>query len=1025
MKRILLFTLFLSSVAVADGPDPNEIPLPPIKTATTPLPGVGDLPERKEMPDALTMNDGTKVTSPEQWKQRRQEIRRILEYYAIGAMPPAPGNVKGRTIKSQTVLDGTVKYRLVHLTFGPEEKLSLDIGIFAPAEGGPFPAVIIPAGTPPGATPLPRQPQGPGQGRGTNALLSVGGGTPSTNAPPRADAETVAARLRDVFRRGYAYVIFSNNDCGEDTTLRNEDGSWAFRNTRFYPAYPNYDWGLLGGWAWGVSRIVDYLGTDPAIDKSKLIVSGVSRTGKSALIAGAFDERIAMAAPVVTGGGGIGAYRFSGEGRGGKEGLGDMMRKYPNWFSPHLRQFWGHVDRLPFDQHWFLALMAPRPFIALEGVDDQVSLENAVKQSWLGAQPAYALFNATDKLGVNYAKHGHTFTNEDWNAMLDFADKQLRGMRIERRFDQFPEVSALNVRAFGAVGDGKTNDTAALQRAFDACAVAGGGEVVVPSGEYLTGSLDLKSHTTLRLEKNATLAGSPDLADYPIIDARWEGRWVKAHRALISATKAEHIAVVGPGHIAGNQALGGRQMPRRPCVIEPIDCTDVRLEGFTASQRLMWTIHPTYCENLVVSNVTIRSIGGNSDGVDIDSCKHVVIVGCDIESGDDCIAIKSGRGMEGYRQARPTEDVLIRDCTFADNIFACIGIGSETSGGICDVRVERCKFTHANTFAIYIKSRPGRGAFIEDIAASDLDVHTAPKGFLRINLLNSGIQDPEPVTGDEGFPRAKNLRFSNIRVDCGTLVDAGSVPPEKPIDGFTLENITGTCTKGIALANITNAVLRDIHVTGYQGDFLSTTNVQGAGLDGAVPLKERVVLWNGRDLTGWKLFLGDGHVEPSSVWSTTNRVLRLDTKASGYLKTEKSYSNCHLHVEWRWPKEAATNSNSGVLVHLNGPDAIWPACFECQLKTGNAGQVVGMGLDIPAAPLVNNRKRAPRLADSSEKPLGEWNTYEIYCRGDTIEAFVNDVRQNHVEKLPVTAGAIALQMEGFPVEFRSIWLEPL
>ena len=95
------------------------------------------------------------------------------------------------------------------------------------------------------------------------------------------------------------------------------------------------------------------------------------------------------------------------------------------------------------------------------------------------------------------------------------------------------------------------------------------------------------------------------------------------------------------------------------------------------------------------------------------------------------------------------------------------------------------------------------------------------------------------------------------------------------------------------------------------------------------------------------------------------------------------------------------------------------------MKTGNAGQVVGMGLDIPDAPLLNNRKRAPRLADPSEKPLGEWNTYEIYCRAATIEVFVNGTRQNRVEKLPVSAGRIALQLEGYPIEFRNLWLEPL
>ena len=110
------------------------------------------------------------------------------------------------------------------------------------------------------------------------------------------DPETIAARS-PALAHGFAYVTFNNNDCGEDTTLRNADGSWAFRTTRFYPAYPGYDWGLLRGWAWGVSRIVDYLETDPSIDKTKLIVTGVSRTGKSALIAGAFDDRIADGRP--------------------------------------------------------------------------------------------------------------------------------------------------------------------------------------------------------------------------------------------------------------------------------------------------------------------------------------------------------------------------------------------------------------------------------------------------------------------------------------------------------------------------------------------------------------------------------------------------------------------------------------------------------------------------------------------------------------------------------------------------------
>jgi hypothetical protein len=186
----------------------------------------------------------------------------------------------------------------------------------------------------------------------------------------------------------------------------------------------------------------------------------------------------------------------------------------------------------------------------------------------------------------------------------------------------------------------------------------------------------------------------------------------------------------------------------------------------------------------------------------------------------------------------------------------------------------------------------------------------------------------------------------------------------------------------------------------------------------------RVALFNGRDLGGWRLFLADNKSEPTAA-TVADGVIHLVSKTSGYLVTAKTFSNYHVHVEWRWPKDAAANANSGVLVHLSGPDAVWPLCFECQLKTGNAGQVVGMGLDIPAAPMDNKRKRAPKLAASSEKPLGEWNTYEIFCRGDTIEVFINGTRQNFVEKLPVSAGGIALQLEGFPIDFRNVWLEKL
>lgn len=776
------------------------------------MPEVNDLPVRKEMPDVMVMNDGTKVTTVEQWRKRREEMKQILEFYELGHAPPPPGNVKGEDVRSQTLNEGTVKFRLVHLKFGPGEKLGLDIAIFTPAGNGPFPTIINPSffGTPGVAstnttkTALASTNSAPGSRRGP-------GGFGGPVAP-----EAAAHNFETQLKRGYAVVTYRYTQCGEDNA--------NFRSSSFYPAYPDYDWGVLLGWAWGLSRVVDFLETQPFADKTKLMALGHSRLGKLVMVATAFDERISLGAPAGSSGAGTGAYRFCGPGRGGKEGVEDMTRKFPYYFVPRLKDFTGQMEKLPFDAHWFIALTAPRPWISVEGTDDQNCVPNAVRQSILAAQPVYTFLGfGADRVGVNYEPHRHGLTAGDWMAALDFADKYLRGMKVERRFDHFPEP--LNVRSYGATGDGQTKDTAAFQKALDACALAGSGEVLVPAGDYLLGSIALKSHTTLRLEKNAHLLGSPDLSDYPLVKVRWEGRWVDGHRALVSAEDASQIAILGPGRISGNPQLIGRQMPRRPVIIEPIRCTDIRLEDFSTEHQNMWSIHPTYCENVFAKNLTIRSVGGNGDGIDVDSCKHVMIEACDIDTGDDCIAIKSGRGMEGYRAARPTEDVLISRCTLGDSIFACIGIGSETSGGIRNVRIEACKFTRAKTYALYIKSRPGRGAFIEDIVARDLEVATAPGGFLRVNLLSSGIQDPEPVPGDEGIPSAKNFRFSGVRVNCGTLVDAASVSPVKPLRGFSISDVSGTCKMGITLANITGAELRDIHVSGYEGPLLTQTNV--------------------------------------------------------------------------------------------------------------------------------------------------------------------------------------------------------
>jgi len=385
-----------------------------------------------------------------------------------------------------------------------------------------------------------------------------------------------------------------------------------------------------------------------------------------------------------------------------------------------------------------------------------------------------------------------------------------------------PSAATFNVRAYGAVGDGHTPDTAAVQAALDACAVAGGGTVEVPAGNYLIGSVQLGNRTLLQLDPDSTLLGSSNLTDYPLMSVRWEGRWQLGHRALIYADNVDHTGIVGPGTIAGNSTVAAPQNPRGAVVLEPISCQDVRWEGFTVTQGGNWATHPTYCTDVRIKDVTIR---GKRDGIDVDSCQHVRIEHCDINTGDDSISLKSGRGLNGARIGKPTADVVITNCVLVDHGFACVGIGSETSGGIRDVRMDHCQMT-SRSVGIFIKSKIGRSGVLENIEASDIDVLGG--GFLRINLISIGNSNTtdDSVPGPAGYPVGRNFHFSDIRLHNATLLtEAYKFDPERPLTGFSLENVTGTCQRGIRLGNIRQAELRNIHVTGYKGELLTQTNL--------------------------------------------------------------------------------------------------------------------------------------------------------------------------------------------------------
>ncbi|MFV0624335.1 glycoside hydrolase family 28 protein [Sphingomonas sp. ac-8] len=393
---------------------------------------------------------------------------------------------------------------------------------------------------------------------------------------------------------------------------------------------------------------------------------------------------------------------------------------------------------------------------------------------------------------------------------------------------------SLDPRSFGAKGDGVTKDTAAVQQALDRCAVMGGGEVVLAGGSFLVGAIRVGSKTTLRIDADAALHGSPDLADYPVTQVRWEGRWIPGYVGLVWAQDARNVRLTGKGRIVASDAIPGRVARsglRHPALLEFVEVRGLAVTDVVTQQNDMWSIHPTCCDDVLFRNLTVR---GRADGIDVDSCRRVAIDHCDFDTVDDCISLKSGRGMEGATLARPTEDVTITDCSFRDHRWACIGIGSETSGGIRRVRVERCRFLKAHTFSIYLKSRPGRGAFLEDIAMRDLDVGGAGDGFLRLNFLDSGKQDPFPVPGREGIPRVRNLVFERIRVrDVPKLIEAVNIHPDRPVEGFVVRGLSGSCDRGITLANMRDVVLGDIRVQVRTGPELAIADVTGRGLETA------------------------------------------------------------------------------------------------------------------------------------------------------------------------------------------------
>ena len=355
-------------------------------------------------------------------------------------------------------------------------------------------------------------------------------------------------------------------------------------------------------------------------------------------------------------------------------------------------------------------------------------------------------------------------------------------------WDMVPEILArirppsfpartFDVTAHGARGDGVTDCTAAFRAAIDACHAAGGGRVVVPAGRFLSGAIHLRSNVDLHVTKDATIAFSRDPSAYlPAVFTRWEGMELMGYSALIYAFEQENVAVTGEGTLdgqadrthwwpwKGNKVDGWvegtpTQKPARdalmkameagvpvaqrvfadgsflrPQFIQPYRCRNVLVEGVTIRNSPMWEIHPVLCTNVTVRNVSVVTTGPNNDGCNPESCRDVLIEGCLFDTGDDCIAIKSGRNADGRRLAVPSENIVIRDCRMKEG-HGGVTIGSEISGGCRNVFVERCTMdSPVLDRALRFKNNAMRGGIIEHVHMRDCTIGEVSDAVLSMDL---------------------------------------------------------------------------------------------------------------------------------------------------------------------------------------------------------------------------------------------------------------------------------------------------
>ena len=440
----------------------------------------------------------------------------------------------------------------------------------------------------------------------------------------------------------------------------------------------------------------------------------------------------------------------------------------------------------------------------------------------------------------------------------------------------------VNIARYGAIRDGNTLNTSSINKAIDAIHKKGGGVVLVPAGLWLTGPIVLKSNVNLHLATGATLLFTKDFNQYPLVKANWEGLPQMRNQSPISASGATNIAITGKGIIDGNgdawrmvkkdkltetqwkkllssggvlsddkktwyptaKTFRGSQM-QNPGVISPekttafydsvkdflrpnllllTNCKYVLLEGVTFQHSPAWCLHPLMSEHITVRNISVKNpwYAQNGDGIDVESCRNVLIENSVFDVGDDALCIKSGRDAEGRKRGMPTENVIIRGCTVYSSHGGFV-IGSEMSGGAKNIYVNNCTFIGAD-IGLRFKTTRGRGGVVENIYIRDIYMKDIPGEAILFDMYYAA-RDPIPLAGekrelprvefkpvDETTPVFRNFHISNVY--CAGAEKAIFVRglPEMHVSNIVMENMVLQAKKGIDVQEATGIVFRNIKV---------------------------------------------------------------------------------------------------------------------------------------------------------------------------------------------------------------------